>query len=242
VNFRATDFEFRQRFWFITAIFCVGFWLYSVDHTNASVALARLILHHPDEDSLLFDRCVRGFFALGTLIVALAAWIRSWAEAYLHSSIVHDAALHSDQLIADGPFRCVRNPLYLGNLLLAIGVGLLASRSGFLVISIGMFLFVYRLVLREEAMLLQSQGESYRRYFDAVPRLLPSVRPRIPASGAKPDWRDGFSGEISMWGAAAAMAVFTATLSLLYFWIVFGTGLAIYFLQAFLRARRKRVA
>ena len=242
MNFRAMDFEFRQRFWFIMAIFCVGFWLYSVDHTNASVALARLILHHPDENSLLFDRCVRGFFALGTLIVALAAWIRSWAEAYLHSSIVHDAALHSDQLVADGPFRHLRNPLYLGTILLAVGISVLASRAGFLVMAIGMFLFTYRLILREEATLLQSQGESYRRYFDAVPRLLPSLRPRVPASGAKPDWRDGFGGEIFMWAGAAAMAVFTVTLSLLYFWIVFGVGFAVYFLQAFLRTRRKRVA
>jgi len=242
VNFRATDFEFRQRFWFIMAIFCVGFWLYSVDHTNASVALARLILHHPDENSAIFGRYVRGFFALGTLIVALAAWIRSWAEAYLHSSIVHDAALHSGHLVADGPFRHLRNPLYLGTILLAIGISVLASQAGFFVIAIGMTLFTYRLILREEATLLHSQGESYRRYFDAVPRVLPSLRPRVPASGAKPYWRDGFGGEIFMWAGAAAMAVFTATLSLLYFWIVFGAGLAIYFLQAFLRTRRKRSA
>jgi len=242
MSFQATEFEFRNRFWFIAGIFWLGFFLYLIDSVNVSLGLARLILRHPGENSLIFDRCVRGFFALGTLSVTLGALIRSWAESYLHSSIVHDAALHGEQLVADGPFRHVRNPLYLGNLLLAIGLGFLASRSGFLFISIGMLVFVYRLILREETTLLQSQGESYRRYFDAVPRLIPSLLPRVPASGARPDWRDGFTGEIFMWGGAAAMAVFTVTESILYFWIVLGSGFAIYFLQSLLRARRKPAA
>jgi hypothetical protein len=90
--------------------------------------------------------------------------------------------------------------------------------------------------------LLQSQGDSYRRYLAAVPRLLPSVTPRVPASGATPNWLDGFTGELFMWSGAEAMGVFTATRSTLYFWIVFGLGMAIYFLQSYLRGRSKRAA
>ena len=240
LNFQASDFEFRYRFWFIVGIFCLGFFLYNVDHVNVSAALSRLILGPEGAHSPLLDRYIRGFFALGTLIVAAAALIRSWAESYLHSAIVHDAALHSDRLVADGPYRYVRNPLYLGTVLFAIGLGVLASRSGALVMSIGMVFFTYRLILREEMSLLQSQGESYRRYFAAVPRLVPSLLPRIPSAGAKPNWLDGFSGELFMWGGAAAMAVFTVTLNIRYFWIVLGSGFAIYFLQYFLRSRRKR--
>jgi protein-S-isoprenylcysteine O-methyltransferase Ste14 len=243
MSFQASESEFRARFWFIAGIFFLGFFLYGIDHVNASVALSRLFLGgHPDEESARFGHYVTGFFALGTLMVAVAALIRSWAESYLHSSIVHDAALHGEQLVADGPYRRVRNPLYLGNVLLAIGVGLLASRSGFLFISIGMWVFCYRLILREETTLLQSQGESYRRYFAAVPRLLPSLTPRVPASGAKPNWLDGFTGELFMWAGAAAMAVFTLTRNVLYFWITFGLGMAIYFLQSYLRSRSKPTA
>jgi protein-S-isoprenylcysteine O-methyltransferase Ste14 len=243
MNFQASESEFRNRFWYIAGIFFLGFFLYSIDHVNASVALSRLFLGgHPDENSARFGHYVTGFFALGTLMVAVGALVRSWAECYLHSSIVHDAALHGEQLVADGPYRRVRNPLYLGNLLLAIGVGLLASRSGFLFISIGMWVFCYRLILREETTLLQTQGDSYRRYLAAVPRLLPSPTPRVPASGARPNWLDGFTGELFMWGGAAAMAVFAITKNIGYFWIVFGLGMAIYFLQAYLRGRRKPAA
>jgi len=242
MSFQATAFEFRIRFWIIAALFFFGFFLYNVDRVNAAEALTRLILHSHDENSAAFGHWITGLFALGTLLVAIGALIRSWAESYLHSSIVHDAALHGEQLVADGPYRRVRNPLYLGNLFFAVGLGFLASRIGFLVISMGMLLFVYRLILREESTLLASQGESYRRYFAAVPRLIPSLRPRVPASGARPNWIDGFTGEIFMWGGAAAMAVFALTRSLLYFWITLGSGFAIYFLQYFLRSRRKSPA
>jgi protein-S-isoprenylcysteine O-methyltransferase Ste14 len=243
MSFQATEFEFRARFWFIAGLFFLGFFLYNVDHVNASVAISRLLLGgHRDENSAFFGRYVIGFFALGTAIVALGALIRSWAESYLHSSIVHDAALHGEQLVADGPYRHVRNPLYLGNLFLVVGIGALASRLGFLFMSIGMFLFVYRLILREETTLLQSQGDSYRRYFAAVPRLLPALAPRVPASGAKANWLDGFTGELFMWGGAAAMAVFTATRNIRYFWLVFGLGMVIYLLQSYLRTRHKPAA
>jgi len=242
MNFQASEGEFRNRFWIIGGIIWAGFLMYFFDHVNASDAFARILLHTQDESSATFGRVMTALFALGTLIVTIGALIRSWAESYLHSSIVHDAALHGEQLVADGPYRRVRNPLYLGNLFLAIGLGFLASRIGFFIIAIGMLIIVYRLILREETTLLQSQGEGYRRYFDAVPRLWPALTPRVPAAGAKPNWVDGFTGELFMWGGAGAMLAFTLTRNLAYFWIVFGAGMLIYFLQSWLRTRRKPAA
>jgi len=237
MSWRATDFEFRHRFWIISGTFCLGFSCYAWDHMNASAAVTRMILgglHSP-----LAGRWIRTILAAGVLLVTLAALVRSWAAAYLHSSVVHDSELHSDRLVADGPYRRVRNPLYLGNILLAVGMGPMASRTGFLFLVAATVPFVYRLILREEAGLLESQGESYRRYFETVPRLWPSWRPRVPAGGGRPNWVDGFIGETCMWGLAIGMAVFDVTLRLLHFWIVMGAGFAVYYLQAWLRKRRK---
>jgi len=239
LNFQATQFEFRRRFWFIGGIFWAGFLPYQFGDENASVALALFTAGPAGVESATFDRDVRAFFVLGALIAVLAALVRTWAGAYLHSSIIHDGVLHSERLVADGPYRHLRNPLYLGTILLAIGIGTLASRIGFFVISIGMTLFAYRLILREEANLLHSQGESYRRYFAAVPRLIPSLRARVPAGGATPDWTDGFVGEIFIWGFAAGLAVFAATERLLYFWIVAGAGFAVYAFQNFLPGHKR---
>ncbi len=242
MSFAAPEWEFRTRFWFIMGSYWAGFFLYFVDHVNVCAAISTFVYRHQLAADAKIDHLVILLFALGTAITALAALIRTWAGAYLHSSVIHDAALHGESLVADGPYRHVRNPLYLGNIFLATGVGFLASRSGFVFIVLTNLIIVYRLLLREEATLLASQGERYRRYYAAVPRLWPSLAPRVPASGAKPNWADGFTGELMMWSAAAAMAVFTATEKIAYFWAVFGSGMAIYFLQAFLRSRRKPAA
>ena len=45
MNFQATDFEFRNRFWFIAGIYAVTFGCYSLDKTNAAVALTLRILN-----------------------------------------------------------------------------------------------------------------------------------------------------------------------------------------------------
>jgi hypothetical protein len=126
-------------------------------------------------------------------------------------------------------------------MLLAVGLGTMASRIGFFFLLEGIISFLYRLILREEAGLLQSQGESYRKYYDAVPRLLPSLSPRVPADGRKPNWVDGFLGETFFWSFFVGMAAFVATLNIEYFWIIMGAGFAIHFIQAFLR-RRMRAA
>jgi protein-S-isoprenylcysteine O-methyltransferase Ste14 len=236
LSWRATEFEFRHRFWIIMATYCLGFSCYRWDHVNVSVALARMILG--GLDSPLAMPWIRAIFAMGALIVTLAALVRSWAAAYLHSSVVHDTELHSDRLVADGPYRRLRNPLYLGNILLAVGVGLMASRTGFVFLVLATVLYVYRLIRREEASLLESQGEGYRRYFEAVPRLWPSWRPRVPAGGARPNWADGIFGETFMWSIAIGMAVYDVTMRIVHFWIIMGAGFAVYFVHARLRKRR----
>ena len=243
MSFAAGDTEFRNRFWIIGAAYGVGFFLYQFDHANVSVALAHRILGlGVSEDSSQFGHAVRAIFAFGTILVFLAALVRSWATAYLHANVVHDADLHSERLLADGPYRHLRNPLYLGNILMAVGIGFLASRIGFVVIVVVNILIVLRLIAREESGLLASQGESYRRYYAAVPSLLPSIRARVPAGTGQPNWSDGFFGESFVWGFAFGMLAFTITLKVGYYWICMGVGFAIYFLQSYLRSRDKAKA
>ncbi len=244
MSFQASDFEFRNRFWFIAGIFGVAFLCGTFDKTNFAVTLARIILRwgHPgavvNEDAAAFANAVRVIFIFGTLLLVLAALVRSWATSYLQSAVVHDAALHSEKLVADGPYRHLRNPLYLGNLLQAVGIGFLASATGFPILVVGLTVFMLRLIRREEAGLLASQGESYRRYFAAVPQLLPAIRARVPGSGARPNWRDGVVGEMFFWIFAAGMAIFTVTLNAGHFFIALGIGFALYFLQNYLRRGR----
>lgn len=235
---RATEFEFRQRFWFIGGIFWLGFMCYSFDHRNSGAVLAKFFWGRDfDLDRPADAHVLHLIFAFAALLCVLAALIRSWAAAYLRSAIVHDHALHSEGLVADGPFRWTRNPLYLGGVLLAAGVGLLASPVGWFVMTFGLMFFYYRLIGREEAALAASQGESFRAYCAAVPRFFPALRARVKSSGAQPRWGQAFLGEMFLWGFAASIIAFAATLSLTICYIVMGVSLAGYALYWISRRR-----
>jgi protein-S-isoprenylcysteine O-methyltransferase Ste14 len=224
---RASEIEFRARFWFIGGIFWAGFACYSFDHQTAGVALAQLLSRRAIDSNAAAasSHPLRLVFAFAAFLCVLCALIRTWAAAYLHSAVVHDHALHSEKLVADGPFRYVRNPLYLGGVLLAAGMGLLASRTGWFIMTFGLLIFYYRLIFREEAALNASQGESFRAYCAAVPRFFPALRARVPASGAKPRWGQAFGGEMFIWGFALAVVAFAIALSVAIFWIVLGVSL-----------------
>jgi protein-S-isoprenylcysteine O-methyltransferase Ste14 len=227
---RATKFEFEQRFWLIGAIFGVGFWLYAVDRTNAAVMILRAIAPAVDPDSDAGNAWIRWIFGAGAALVFAAAWLRTWATAYLRTEVVHDASQHSEALVADGPYRHVRNPLYLANLPLVAGVGLMASRLGWIVMVGGMWLFMYRLIRREEDGLLDTQGESFRAYLKAVPRLWPALRPRVGSGATAPRWAQAIGGEMFTWLIGAAVLTFAVTLNGTLAGIVFGSSFVCYFL------------
>ena len=115
--------------------------------------------------------------------------------------------------MADGPFRYTRNPLYFANLPMAAGIGVMASRLGWIFLVAANWFFVYRLIFREEDALRQSQGESYRAYCRAVPRFWPSLTPRIPSGNRTPQWRQAFVGESFVWLFGFAELCFALTLS-----------------------------
>jgi protein-S-isoprenylcysteine O-methyltransferase Ste14 len=240
---RATDFEFRYRFWFICLAYFVGFGCYNLDHVNASVALARWIFRASDPhlDSLAARHTLQAMFAGGAMLVAAAAWIRTWGGAYLRTEVVHDTMVRTERLVADGPYRHVRNPLYVGNLLLATGMATLASRTGAAVLILANLFIVLRLIGREEAALEQSQGEAYRAFLRAVPRLWPSLRPRLPVGGMQPKWLQSFLGEAWMWCFALNGFLFAWRLnSALYYAFLWGSGGAYFVMWMVLKRLRRQ--
>ncbi len=206
---RATRFEFEKRFWIICAIYLAGFCLSVFDHTPFIVALRHLIAPSVTPGSA--ERFARIVILCGSLLVFLAAALRTWGAAYLRTEIVHDTSQHSEALVADGPFRYTRNPLYLANLPMAAGISVLVSRSGFIFLVLANWIFVYRLILREEESLLKTQGESYRAYCQAVPRFWPAVTPRVPAGNRRPHWPQAFGGEsfVGIFGLAELLVAIT---------------------------------
>ena len=221
---KATRFEFRYRWWVIFSIFLLAFSAYFVDHVNSTEAIV-----HWGATPLgiaVTKNSFRFILAFGAALVAVAAFLRTWGTSYLGAEVMRDSRVHTERLLADGPYRYVRNPLYLGNIFMAIGIGLTASRTGFLILSLGMTVFVIRLLSREEADFLRDQGEPYRRYCAAVPRLLPSLTPRVPSTSNVAHWGQGLRAELMYWLLALAMAVFAITLNIKLFWTIFSLAVA----------------
>jgi protein-S-isoprenylcysteine O-methyltransferase Ste14 len=218
---RATEFEFRNRLFIIVVLFGIGFWCYSWDSLNMATAFAHLLMGHSVEPGTLSDQhVVQAILAFGAALAVLGALLRTWAAAYLRSEVVHDSQIHSDELVADGPYRYVRNPLYLGGMLFAVGIALTASRLGFLLIVSGLTVFYYRLIAREEALFRETQGESYRQFLAIVPRVMPSLNPRVAAGGLAPRWGQAVIREAFMWLLAVAVAFLAITLNQRVFLII----------------------
>ena len=236
---RATKLEFEQRFWVIMAIYFAGFFLSAIDHLPFIVWLRHLIAPSVGRGTPEAETFARIVITAGALLVFLAAAVRTWGAAYLKSDVVHDTAQHSEALVADGPFRYSRNPLYLAGLPMAAGIGVLASRSGFLFLILANWIFFYRLIFREEEALHQSQGESYAAYCRSVPRFWPSLKPRVPSGNLEPRWGQAFGGEIFAWFFGVAELGIAVTLKPRVGYILFALGFAGYFISRRLRKRTK---
>jgi protein-S-isoprenylcysteine O-methyltransferase Ste14 len=229
LSMKATNWEFTNRALVFGLIFAFTFPLYSLDHQNSTAALANWLGPRLRMDA---DLVARLLFAFAAFLLAMAALIRTWASSYLHAKVVYAAEVKTDLLVADGPYRRVRNPLYFANVLMAIGMGAMMSRTGFFVATLAMLAFCYRLILREEAELQASQVEQYERYRKAVPRLWPSLRQRIASAGGRARWTEGFKAESWYWGFAAAVVAFAATLNLKLFFGILGASLVLFWVSS----------
>jgi hypothetical protein len=96
--------------------------------------------------------------------------------------------MHGEQVMTAGPYRYLRNPLYLGSWILSVSIAILMPPSGAVVFLVLLAVFYFRLILGEEAFLAGTIGEAYLGYKKQVPRLVPRLRARIAESAARPEW------------------------------------------------------
>ncbi len=84
---------------------------------------------------------------------------------------------YAEGLVTAGMFRQVRNPLYLGNILMLLGVGILDNSLVYVLIVIPIFILIYHaIVLAEEHFLASKYGEEFAIYSRAVPRWFPTLK------------------------------------------------------------------
>lgn len=82
-----------------------------------------------------------------------------------------DKTVYAEDLVTEGFFNHGRNPLYVGNILMLVGVGILMNSVVFVCIFIPLFLFIYQaIVLAEENFLRNKFGAQFDAYCARVNR------------------------------------------------------------------------
>ena len=127
-----------------------------------------------------FARPTLASLVIGFCVLLAGEALRLWGVSIAGSETRTTGAVGGTFLITNGPFAFVRNPLYLGNMLIYGGIGVmsLALFPWLLLVALGWFYLQYTLIVsKEEEYLASAFRDDYPVYCRAVRRFLPRLTP-----------------------------------------------------------------
>ena len=114
-------------------------------------------------------------FITGTLLSVAGIVIRFWAGGYVKKD---------KELATTGPYAYVRNPLYVGNVLIALGFCILSGQAWSFAALAVLYLWLYIPSIRkEERTLSKLFGDDFVRYKKHVRAMWPRLTPYETGSG-----------------------------------------------------------
>ena len=137
-------------------------------YTPVPFVLVMLFFAYPNIWSLIF----------GFIIAISGELIRLWGVSWAGSETRTTGRVGGSFLIISGPFAHLRNPLYLGNILMYTGLGVMsfALFPWLQIVGFIFFSFQYYLIVKEEEKYLEETfGEEFRAYKNNVPRFIPRI-------------------------------------------------------------------
>lgn len=104
---------------------------------------------------------------LAFLLILIATFGRLWGLMYISGHKTRD-------LVTDGPYSLVRNPLYMFSFIGALGIGLVSDNIYILVLLVLIFGLYYPFVIRgEEKNLHRVHGKAFEEYRQKTPMFIP---------------------------------------------------------------------
>lgn len=121
-------------------------------------------------------------FFWGALLMGLGELTRLWALSFMERK--------GTQLAAGGPYAFCRNPLYIGNFFLGLGVVVIAANWIITALFLIGYSVMYLGTIRQEEKELQERfGKVYEDYCRNVPRLFPRLSPYTAENETAFDWK-----------------------------------------------------
>jgi len=129
---------------------------------------------------------------LGLLLALMGSALRAWVIglAYIKRGGL-DKKVHADTLVSSGMFAVCRNPLYVGNALVLLGLFVVHNNMLAWLVGLAFFGVAYwGIVAAEEKFLQEKFGDDYRAYCARVNRFWPDFsRYREAVAGMDFNWR-----------------------------------------------------
>ncbi|KAF0151810.1 MAG: S-isoprenylcysteine methyltransferase-like protein [Ignavibacteria bacterium] len=151
---------------------------------------------------LVFEQATPLSLVIGFLTALLGEFFRFWGVAYAGSETRRTGEVGATYLVVSGAFAHLRNPLYLGNMLMYLGIGIMSMALFPLlpIVAMAFFIWQYSVIIKEEeGFLVSKYGRVYEDYRASVPKLIPRLKaypnpgieqpPFNPKAGLKSEMR-----------------------------------------------------
>ena len=150
---------------------------------------------------LVFENASIESLIVGFFIALAGELLRFWGVSWAGSETRTTGSVGGSNLIISGPFAYVRNPLYVGNILMYFGLGVMSfALFPYLhIAAIAFFILQYHLIIGEEESFLQKKfGKQYKKFLTNVPRFFPRFTPFKDETIQQPvvSFSKGFKSEI----------------------------------------------
>ncbi len=158
-------------------------------YTPIPLILVVLIFAQPTTRSIL----------LGLLLMIVGEAIRIWGVSYAGGA-TRTRNVGAPFLVTNGPFGHVRNPLYIGNMIMYAGAALMANiwEPWLIILVLVFFGIQYSFIVNlEEEKLRELFGQVYEDYCKIVPRFLPRLAPYTGGEPVTPNVKEAIRSEKS---------------------------------------------
>jgi len=150
----------------------------------------------------------------GLAIAAIGIAFRIFTAAFLCGRHVV-TEIEAEALCVSGPFSYVRNPLYIGNFIVGLGVALAFNEwYGYAAFALEFGLMYAVIIPYEERFLRGKFGQVYENYRKATRRFIPRLKAYTVCAETRPDFGK------AAWGERIHGLVLAATFALFYFLFV----------------------
>jgi len=147
------------------------------------------------------------FFISGMVMMAVVQAFRMFTASFLWGRQAV-TKIEADFLCTAGPYAYMRNPLYLGNFLIGIGLCIAINVWYAYALFVISYSFVYSIVIPYEERFLQEKfGDVYTEYKAYTGRLLPRLKGYQSGEKVIPNYKAGVFGEIHVPIVLAILAI-----------------------------------